>query len=72
MPTVCTYDWNGLPGLIVAAPSFQVYDLAYSTQQIEEQDHVKLEVMSHEEAAPYSWALAECTWAAKRPWWMSL
>lgn len=38
-----TYDWAGIPGIVCAAPTIQVYDMAQVEQLIEEEDHVHVD-----------------------------
>ena len=55
-----------------AAPTFHVYDVAYSEQVIKEQWNQILEHESFDITFPWSYAVASKTWEREKPWWVRI
>ena len=72
MPLLTSYDWAGIPGIVVAAPTIQVFDVAYSEQQIKEQWKVCLTKESYDITTPWAIEMANQWWAEARPWWIDV
>lgn len=72
MPLVTSYEWGGIPGIVVAAPTFQYFDVAYSEQQIREQWKIVLERERPEVTTPWAMQQSERWWAEARPWWLDV
>ena len=70
MPLLTSYDWAGIPGLVVAAPMFQYFDVAYSEQMIKEQWNMVLQKESYDVTTPWARTMAKKYWALHHPWWL--
>ncbi len=69
MPIVCSYNFSGIPGLVVAAPECYFFDVAYAAKQIKEAHHIEMLLPNREQIAEAAHAHAELWWAHHKPWW---